>query len=119
MKKHTISVKFALEGLIWCFSSQPNYKIHALLSLIALSAGYIFSISQIEWIVIFLLIFGGFTIETVNTAMEKLGDAITSEYNQHIKRAKDASAGAMLLFAVGSITVAGMIFIPKFISLIR
>lgn len=117
IRKHTISFKHAFDGVRWAFSTQPNYRIHLSLSLLSITAGLLFQISYAEWILIIFLIFLGLAIETMNSSVEKVCDAVTKEYNEHIKLSKDAAAGAMLLFATGAFIVACMIFIPKFIQL--
>ena len=58
-------------------------------------------------------IFIGLAIETINTAVEKLADAVDMNFNEHIKIAKDVSAGAMLFFAMGAFITACIIFLPK------
>lgn len=118
IKKHTISFKNAWHGLWWALSSQPNYRIHLLLSLLALIGGFLLQISYGEFLVILLLITLGFSIETINTAIEETTDAISSEKRLDIGLAKDVAAGAMLVFAIGSFVIALVIFIPKIVSVI-
>jgi len=55
--------------------------------------------------------------ELANTAIEYLGDAISEEFNDHIKNAKDIGAGAVLMAAIIAIIIACLIFIPKLTSL--
>ena len=49
----------------------------------------------------------------INSAIESLGDTITLEKNPGIGRAKDVSAGAVLITAIFSATIAALIFLPK------
>lgn len=116
IKKHTISIKYAWHGLRWALSTQPNYRVHLLLSLLAVGGGIYFNISQGEFLTIFVLITLGFTIETINTAIEQATDAIDIKIRPDIGLAKDVAAGAMLVFAIGAMIIAGIIFIPKIIS---
>ncbi len=118
MKKHTDAIQNAWNGIIWGIQTQNNYKIHIILSLIALLAGFILGISYTEWLILLVTMFLGFVIETINTSIEELGNAIDTNYNDHIKHAKDSSAGAMLLFSVGAVVVAAIIFLPKIIDLL-
>jgi diacylglycerol kinase (ATP) len=60
----------------------------------------------------------GLVIETFNTGLEATTDAITKEWREEIKIAKDVSAAAMLTFAVGAVIIAGMIFIPRIMMLL-
>lgn len=117
MKKHTISFRNAFRGLRWAFTTQPNYIVHLILSILALAGGIYFGISYNEFLTIFILIFVGLAIETVNTALEETNDAIDLKKRNDIRLAKDISAGAMLMFAIGAFVIACIIFLPKIISL--
>jgi diacylglycerol kinase len=117
IRKHTISFKHAFEGLVGAFSTQPNYRIHLVLSLLSILAGSYLRISSIEFIIIGLLITVGLVIETINTAIEETCDAIDITIRPDIKVAKDAAAAAMLIFAIGASVLAACIFIPHIISL--
>jgi diacylglycerol kinase len=118
IKRHTISFKNAFNGLVWSLKTQPNYRIHLFLSLLALGLGFWLKISYFEYLIIILLITIGLVIETINTAIESATDAIDTKIREDIKISKDVSAAAMLIYAIGATIIALMIFIPKFISLI-
>ncbi len=118
LRKHTISFKHAWNGLIAAFKTQPNYRIHAACSLLALIGAWYFHISYPEVLTILVLITMGFAFETVNTAIEETCDAIDESIRPDIKIAKDSAAGAMLVVAIGSTVIAGVIFIPRIITLL-
>ncbi|MCX7996750.1 MAG: diacylglycerol kinase family protein [Patescibacteria group bacterium] len=111
--KHARSFGYAFEGISWALRTQPNYQIHVFLAVLSLVAGYVLGISYAEFLFILAMIFIGLAIETVNTAIEQLADAIDKNYNKHIKIAKDVAAGAMLFFSIGAAITAGIIFLPK------
>ena len=113
IRRHTISVKNAINGLIWAYKTQPNYRVHIFLSVIAIIGGLFFNISTTEWIIIVFVISVGLVIETINTSIEATTDAITKEWKEEIKIAKDASAAAMLTYAIGALIISAIIFIPK------
>lgn len=115
-KKHTISFKNAFNGLIWSLKTQPNYKIHLSLSLLALTLSYWLRISYSELLIIIFLITVGLVIETINTAIEAATDAIDTKIREDIRITKDVSAAAMLIYAVGASIIALMIFIPRLIN---
>lgn len=102
--------------MIWTFTTQPNFRIHFFLSILAILGSWFFKVSYFEFLIIILLIFVGLSIETVNTAVEEATDAIDSEWRGDIKIAKDVSAGAMLIFAIGALFTAIIIFVPKIIQ---
>jgi diacylglycerol kinase len=110
--QHTISFKHAFEGLWWAFTTQPNFRIHFLLSVCALILGYVFNITRVEWLIIVFTIVLGITGELLNTALEAMTDLITHEWRKEAKIAKDVAAGLMLFIAAGSVVVAMIIFGP-------
>lgn len=115
LKKHVYSFQNALSGLRWIARTQINFRIHLFFSLLALVFGFLLEISQTEFLIILTVIGMGLALESVNTAIEEAIDAIQKDWSEAIKIAKDVSAGAMLIFAITAIIIAGMIFIPKII----
>ena len=113
MTKHFNAIRHAWHGIVWGLQTQPNYRVHILFSILSLIAAFVLNISYDEWLIILVMIILGFVIETINTAIEQLGDAIDVNHNDHIKLAKDSSAGAMLIFSCGAVIVAAIIFLPK------
>ncbi len=112
------SFSYALQGLRGAFSSERNLQIHFLFSIIAVICGFFFQITKVEWMVIFLLIGGMFSLELVNTAVEKVVDLVTSEFHPLAKKAKDISAGAVLIYAIISVIVGLIIFLPYLARLV-
>ena len=113
IKRHTDAIGHATDGLMWAIRTQPNYRIHLLLTLTAILGGMFFHITYNEWLIIIVFIITGLIVETLNTSIEKMGDAVDKNFNEDIKISKDVSAAAMLLVSLGAILVSGIIFIPK------
>ena len=65
-----------------------------------------------------LTIFFVFVSEFVNTAIEKLGDLYTKEYNENVKIIKDIAAGSVTLSAVSALIVGIIMFLPKILNMI-
>ena len=55
--------------------------------------------------------------ELFNTAIETIVDMVSPEKNEKAKIAKDVSAGAVLVVAIGAAIVGGIIFIPKILEM--
>ncbi|MFH0979412.1 MAG: diacylglycerol kinase family protein [Candidatus Roizmanbacteria bacterium] len=117
LKQHTISVRHAVDGLIWSLKTQPNYRIHLFLSVISIIASVVYKVSYFEFLLIVFLITVGLVIETINTGFEQTTDAIDKKIREDIKIAKDVSAAAMLIYAIGATVIALIIFIPKVLGL--
>ena len=116
LKKHTISVRHAVDGLIWALNTQPNYRVHLFFSALSILASIILKISYFELLLIVFLITVGLVIETINTGLEQTTDAIDKKIREDIKIAKDVAAAAMLIYSIGATVIALMIFIPKIIA---
>ena len=113
-KKILNSFKYAFQGIITSFKTERNMKIHVIMLLVII-AGILLKISNIEWFICIILFTLVISAELFNTAIETVVDMITTEKNEKAKIAKDVSAGAVLILAIGSAIVGLMIFIPKII----
>ena len=115
--RHTISFKNAFAGLLWATRTQPNFRVHIILSLLALTLGSILKISYIEMAIIVFTIILGLSSEMINTAIEAMTDLITTEHRENAKIAKDVAAGMMLTTAMGAVVIAIFIFVPHILGL--
>lgn len=114
LKKRLASFKFAFKGIVYLFTHEPNAIIHLIAAAGVIVAGFLFHISAIEWCIICLCIGSVFMAEAFNTSIEKLADKVSAEKDPLIGLAKDVAAGAVLLFAIATVMIAAIIFIPKF-----
>lgn len=117
LREHHISFQHAFAGLLWAIRTQPNFRVHAIASFLALFLCWYFQVSAVEAAIIVFAIVLGLTIEMVNTALESMTDLITTEWRHEAKTAKDVAAGMMLLAAAGTVVVAALIFWPYIASL--
>ena len=116
MKKLINSFKYAIQGIFTSFKTEKNMKIHILIMLLVIIAGILLKISKLEWIIcitLFSIVIAG---ELFNTAIETVVDMVMPDKNQKAKIAKDVSAGAVLVVAIGAAIIGLMIFIPKILS---
>lgn len=116
LRKHHISVKTALAGVKWAVRTQPNFRVHLMLSALALVGGLLLRVTPVEMLILVFTIVLGLSAEMINTAIESMTDLITREYRAEAKIAKDVSAGMMLITATGALIVAAVIFLPRIIG---
>lgn len=119
MQKFLRSFKFAAEGIIHCMKRERNFKIHLLMAIIVVIMGFLTKISLFEWYIIIILISGMLALELVNTATERIVDLVTKEFHPLAKQAKDTAAGAVLVFAMASAIIGVLIFIPKWLMMLK
>ncbi len=112
-RRHVISFYHAFAGLFYAFSSQPNFLVHLLISLIVIIFGYFLHLGSLEWLILISTIFIGLVIEMINTSIESVVDLVTQEWKLEAKHAKDTAAAAMLLYALGAAIIGLLIFVPK------
>ena len=112
-KSRLSSFRFAMNGITHFVKTEKNAKIQILLALVALTMGYIFNVSKIEWILILMSIGGVISLEIINTSIENMADFIHDGIHPQIKIIKDLSAGAVLTFSIFAFLTGLIIFIPK------
>ncbi|TFE01116.1 diacylglycerol kinase family protein [Jeotgalibacillus salarius] len=117
-KKFLLSFKYAGHGLKDVFNQEQNFRIHSVAALLTISAGFIFRITLIEWLVIIIAIGNVLALELINTAVERTVDLISPEDHPLAKKAKDAGAASVLIFSCAAAIAGAVIFIPKVLSLL-
>jgi len=118
IRHHHISFKNAFNGIIWAFTTQPNFRVHTILAASAIFSGFLLKVTHIEMTILVLTIVFGIGVEMANTSIESIVDLVTEEWRQEAKIAKDVAAGMMLLTALGTVLVACLIFLPHLSKLI-
>jgi diacylglycerol kinase len=107
------SITNALNGILIFISEERNAKTQLFVTLVVIVCGFYFQLSKTEWIFTILAIALVIITEAVNTAIERLSDVVTSDYNEGIKKVKDIAAGAVFIAAIFSIIIGLFIFLPK------
>lgn len=116
MRRHTISFKNALIGIVTAARTQANIRVHLLIASLVFLLGAYLKISLVEAMILILTVAVVLIAEMANTALEFLSDAVTLEQNALIKDTKDIAAGAVLVAAIFAALIGLIIFIPKIYS---
>lgn len=111
------SFKFAFQGFIYVWKTQPNMKIHTIAAALAIIMGFVFHISAAEWLSIILVIGLVIMLEVINTAIETLVDLYTEDFSFLAGISKDLGATTVLIMAITSIVVGLVVFLPKILAL--
>lgn len=110
MKKQLKSFGFAIRGFVGAVCDEGHLRFHLVAAVYVLVFSLFYHFSAVQTAVLVILIASVIAAELFNTAIEKACDAITKEQNEHIKRAKDISAGAVLVLSVAAVIVAVIFF---------
>jgi diacylglycerol kinase (ATP) len=114
MKKLIKGFGYAFKGIGYAASTQLNFRIHLVATLVAIGLGFYLHISTAEWCWIVACIAAVFITELLNTAIEILVDLVSPGYNIKAGHVKDVSAAAVLVTAIFAAIIGAIIFIPKF-----
>ena len=118
IKRLATSFSYAFKGFGKSFSEEANMKIHIFMALLVIICGFVFNVSNLEWIVLLFAIGLVIGAELLNTAIENLVDLVCKDYNLKAGVIKDVSAAFVMVLAIVSAIIGFIIFIPKFINLI-
>ena len=109
------SFEYAWHGIVYTVTTQPNFRRHIVVALLAILAGWYYHLSLIEWCLVLLSIGTVWTAELMNTAIEHLTDIVSPDYNELIGKVKDIAAGAVLFAAIAAGIVGLIVFLPHIV----
>ena len=109
------SANHAWRGLGIVLRTTHNMWLALVLMAAAAYLGFIYSITQGEWLAMILSFGLVLVAETINTAIEVDIDLTSPEYHPYARDTKDIAAGAVLLAAFFCALICVIILFPKFI----
>ena len=119
IKKRLQSFRFAIKGIKNLIINEHNARIHLTALLVVIGLGLFLKLELMEWVAITIVSGIVMLTELINTAIENLADIVEPKWNEKIGKIKDYSAGAVLVAAIVSVIVGGIIFFPKFLALFK
>jgi len=118
LKALLLSFRYAINGIIHAIKAERNINIHLFITFFVIVGGITLKLSLIEWSIILLTIGIMIALELINTAIERVVDLVTKDFHPLAKAAKDVSAGACLIFALISVCIGILIFLPKIVNFV-
>jgi diacylglycerol kinase (ATP) len=112
-----VSFRYAWAGVRYAFVSQRNFRIHTLITFVAISLGLFLRVAAVEMAIVTLTCALVMVLELINTALESVVDlTVGQSYHDLAKIAKDCAAGAVLIASIAALLVAAFIFLPHLLS---
>ena len=111
MKKFIGSIGFAIKGIKYALATESNIRLQLLVFILIVIASMLLQITRTDFLVLLLVSAIIFSLELCNTAIERLADKVSPEYNEQIAVVKDLMAGAVLVFSIFAIAIGLIIFI--------
>lgn len=110
MKKQLKSFKHAFNGIWSAIKEEGHLRFHLIAAFYVILFGFYFKLSAVKWAVILILITLIISCELINTAIERICDLITKDFDTRIKYIKDISAAAVLVLSASAIAAAFLFF---------
>ncbi len=104
--------RVAFIGISYLLRTQRNARIHAAIMAAVIGLGAWLQLPAAHWAVLALTFSLVLAAEAGNSAIEALGDAITTQRHPLIGAAKDVAAGAVLISALGAVVVGLLLLGP-------
>lgn len=100
------SFGYALRGIWFVARSERNFQIHLVAVPLVVVAAYWVQCTPTEWAILCMAMGFVLVAEALNTAIERVVDLVSPEYNTLAGHAKDIAAGGVLLAAITAVVVA-------------
>lgn len=110
LRKTLRSFTYAFKGIFLVVRYENNTRIHLLATVAVIGVGFFVHLSVVEWAIILTQIGLVWMAETMNTALEKLVDLISPEFNPKAGAIKDIAAGAVLITSTVAAIVGLLVF---------
>ena len=115
----TVALTCAANGVKYAFTTQRNFKIHVCFAIAAIVLNVVLQVSMTGWLAVIVCIAAVFSLELVNTSIEAVVDMVSPGWHELAMRAKDCAAGAVYIFAIASLVIAAIIYIPAFFEILN
>lgn len=118
LERYYKSFFHAIDGITYTFACEHNAIIIFLAMIVATIAGFVFHISDEEWLFVVIIIGLVIASELINTAIEATIDLVTDKMHPLAKIAKDTASSASLVLSITAFIGAVIIFLPKILEIL-
>ncbi len=102
----------AFRGIAATFRAERNFRIHVAATCVVVALGLYLNLTLLDWGLTTFAIGLVLAAETFNTAIERLGDAVSDgKQSPAIRDTKDISAAAVLLCAATALAIGILVLI--------
>jgi undecaprenol kinase len=110
VKQFFKSLKYAIQGLRDIARREQSFRIQLFAGSIVVVLIFIFPMATWERVLLIVMISAVLVLEVINSIFERISDALKPRLHPMVREVKDMMAGAVLITAITSIIVAGLIF---------
>lgn len=110
MRAFLMGFVYAGRGIAKAVREEKNMRFHLCAAVYVLVFSLFYSLSRLEYCMVFIVIFLVFATELANTAVEHIVDKLCPEQNRTAGLAKDVAAGAVLMVCIGAAVCGFLLF---------
>ena len=107
----------AIDGILQAAQTQRHLKFHLLAAFSVLLCCFVIGLEKYEFAIIALITIVVIVAEMFNSALEAVVDLTTQEFKTLARTAKDISAGAVLISAIGALVIGYLILGPHLVKI--
>ena len=110
-KSWVTKFKNAFRGIRIGVQGQNSFVVHVPMAIIIMVLALVLRLALAEILILLLCIALVLVCELFNSALEKIGQSITSEYDENIRDALDIASGTVLTMSIFSAIIGSIVFI--------
>lgn len=108
------SLGYAIRGCFLLIKTENAIMVHLFFALLFTAFGFIYHLTPVQWMFQILAFGLILSIESANTAVEKLCDFVHEAYHDKIKFIKDISAGAVIFAVIFAYLAIIILYVSEF-----
>jgi diacylglycerol kinase (ATP) len=112
-------IRNAWSGFTHFVATEHSSRPHAVVTLAVIAASIALKLKLEEWRWVILAIALVWSAEALNTAIERLSDAVSVEWNERLRFAKDTAAWGVFVAILGAALIILTVFVPRILRLLE
>ncbi len=119
LKELKISFQVAFKGIRIAIKQEQTFTIQILIGALILILMYWLPLNNIERAIIILTMILVWSLELINTQIERALDILHPDFHHKVGQIKDMAAGAVLIVSIGSIFIGILILLPAILEALK
>ncbi len=111
-------IRPSFRALVALWQEEFSFRLQIVLACVLLLLAFTFRISEVELLILILVIGGVLSMEALNTAIEELCDHVTPGQHPQIGKIKNLASSACGIMGTTATIVVAIIFIPRLFSIL-
>ena len=99
----------AFRGIARAVTSQSSFAVHFPVALLTLLVAWGLGVSLVEWCVLLGAIGTVIAAEVINTAIEFLAKAVTSDFDENVRDALDVASAGVFVTVITAVIIGSLV----------